>query len=160
MEDYINNNTLVENEISTLFKDSFTCPLCKNVFINPYICMNCQKVYCKKCIDNWSKSNKKCPNNCEKPNYQECLGKKDILSKLKFKCSKCAGEIDYDDAERHHNSCTGKTSSNTPNEKRIKKLTSDEVNILKQEGNEITYITGKKYFYYYLFKYSNHTWFN
>ena len=44
--------------------------------------------------------------------------------------------------------------------KKIKKLTSDEVNILKQEGNEITYITGKKYFYYYLFKYSNHTWFN
>ena len=68
--------------------------------------------------------------------------------------------IDYYDAEKHHNSCTGKTSSNTPNEKRIKKLTSDEVNILKQEGNEITYITGKKYFYYYLFKYSNHTWFN
>ena len=151
MEEYVNNDTLKEDELSKLFKDSVTCPQCKNIFINPVICMTCQKVYCKKCIDNWSKNNQKCPNNCDKPDYQKCLGKNDILSKLKFICVGCKEEIGYDNAEKHHKSCCpGKTSASLENTKtpssevRIKKLTSDEVNVLKSEGNEITYITGKK----------------
>ena len=64
--------------------------------------MKCQKVYCKKCINNWKKKNSKCPSNCNPPNYQDCLGKKDILSILNFKCKKCGQPINYFDVKKHH----------------------------------------------------------
>ena len=75
--------------------------------------MKCQNVYCKKCIDNLSEKNEKCPNNCDSPTFQNCLGKKEILSKLYFSCVGCGKEIPYDEAEKHHTSCCpNKTSSN------------------------------------------------
>ena len=145
MEDYVNNDTLVEDDITKLFKDTITCPLCKSIFVNPFLCLKCQKVFCKKCIDKWSEKNECCPEKCENPEYQKCIGKNDILSKLKFICVGCEGEIGYDDAESHHNTCCpGKTSAGfVKTQAKIQRLNSEEVNILKQQGNEITYITGK-----------------
>ena len=70
------------DEIYKIFKDSITCPLCINILINPVMCLVCQKTYCKRCIDNWSKNNKKCPNGYENPNYQRSILTNDILSKL------------------------------------------------------------------------------
>ena len=150
MEEYINNDTLVENEITQLLKSSIICPLCNNILINPLMCMSCQKTYCKKCIDNSSDNNIKCPNNCENPNYQKSIGKNEILSKLKFICVGCKKEIGYDEAQKHHDSCCpDKTSKNmdsnkTPDKPKIRKLQSEEVDKLKKKGKEITYMTGKK----------------
>ena len=123
MEQYVNNVTLKEDEISKMFKDSATCPICKSILIDPFICLKCQKAFCQKCI-----------------------GKNDILSKLKFFCVGCQAEITYDKAESHHNSCCPeKTSSGfVKNKSKIKRLSSEEVNKYKQQGSELTYITGKK----------------
>ena len=145
MEEYVNNDTLKEDDISTSFKNSVTCSICNNILINPIICLKCQKVFCKKCIDKWKENNNNCPNNCNEPNYQKCLGKNDILSKFKFFCVGCNDEIDYDKAEAHHNDCCpGKTSAEfKKNEVKLKKLSSNEVEMLKNQGNQITYITGK-----------------
>ena len=52
MESYINKDTLIESEVTKLLKSSLICPLCNNIYINPLMCMGCQKTYCKKCIDN------------------------------------------------------------------------------------------------------------
>ena len=72
------------------------------------MCMKCQNVYCKNCIDKWNKKDNRCTNRCENTNYQKSLDRNDILSKLKFKCVKCDGEIEYNNVENHHNSCQGK----------------------------------------------------
>jgi len=147
MESYINKDTLVENEVTKMLKSSLMCPLCNNIYINPLMCMSCQKTYCKKCIDN-NGNNAKCPNNCDNPNYQKSIGTNDILSKLKFTCVGCEKEIGYDEAQKHHDSCCpGKTSekmnsNKTPNGGKLRRLKSEEVNKLKKEGNDITYITG------------------
>ena len=82
MEKFININSLVNNDINNAFKDLAICPLCSNILIEPYMCMKCQKVYCKKCIDEWKNKDDKCPNKCENPNYQKSLEKNNILCKL------------------------------------------------------------------------------
>ena len=155
MELYVNNDTLVEDDISKIFKSSVICPLCKSILIKPFMCMKCQNVYCKKCIDKLSEKNEKCPNNCDSPTFQNCLVKNEILSKLYFSCVGCGKEIPYDEAEKHHLSCCpDKTSSNlkkreeTQRKSDIKRLKPEEVEKLKSEGKEITYLTGNKIFYF------------
>lgn len=141
MEKYINDDLVIKNEIYNFFKDSITCPLCLKIFINPLMCMKCQNVYCKKCIDEWEKKNNTCPNRCENPNYQKSIGKQELLSKLKFKCINCDEEIEYDNIEKHYNSCKSKT-----NTKKIKKLSQDELKKLDKEKEDMVYITSKKFY--------------
>ena len=105
MDKYINDETIVKNEIYLVFQDLLNCPICSNILIDPYMCMNCQNFYCKKCIDEWSKKDNKCPNRCENPNYKKSIEKNNILSKLKFKCKNCGKEILYEDVEKHVDSC-------------------------------------------------------
>ena len=148
MEAYINNKTLVDNQVNNALKSSVICPLCENILINPIMCMSCQNVYCKKCIDNSINKDKKC--SCDNPNYQKCIGRNSLLSQLKFICVGCFKEIGYDEAQKHHDSCCpDKTSENmkkkTPYVSKIKKLTPEEVALYKKEGNEtISRITSKK----------------
>ena len=146
MEEYINNETIVKDTIYNLFKDSVICGLCNNIFINPIMCMKCQNSYCQKCLD---KNNKVCPNNCNEPNFNKCLSKIDILSKLKFKCKKCGIEYLYHEIKNHSDSCN---SSNIPSsieekkEPKLKKISVDEIDQIKKKGKEVEYITGKKFF--------------
>ena len=144
MEEYIKKETLVENEISKIFESSVLCFICKNILIKPLMCMKCQSSFCKKCIDKWNEKNDKCPNGCDSPNYQNNLTKKEILSKFKFNCVKCSDEIPYDEAESHHNSCSGEksTKKNTNNSK-LRGLSPEESSKLKKEEKEMEYITGK-----------------
>ena len=118
------------------------------------MCINCQIAYCKKCIDNWSKNNPKCKNGCENPNYQRSIGKNDILSKIKIKCKGCGNPIEYENVDKHYNTCCPdklkeddnkieiEEVNNTPYSK-FEKITKEEIDKLKKEGNEIAYITGK-----------------
>ena len=154
MEEYINKNTIIENEIYIAFKESVTCPLCLNILINPVMCMNCQKNFCKRCIDSYSQKNSKCPNECSEPKYQISLGKNEILSKLKFKCKKCETQFQYDEAQKHNDCCDPDKSlssqteaqgdscddpnKNLPNQEipqkpRMEKLTRDEIDDLKKK---------------------------
>ena len=146
MENYINKDTIILNEVYKIFEQSVICPLCQNIYIKPVICMKCQSVFCKRCIENWSKNDEKCPNKCEAPQYNDCLTKYDILSKLIFNCVGCDKEIKYNDAEKHHNSCCpGKTSADMNKKKnqkeKMKKLSIEDIEKYKKE-NEIEYITG------------------
>ena len=152
MEEYINNDTLIENEVTKFVRPQITCPLCNDIFINPLMCMGCQTVYCKKCIDNPMKQEKKC--NCENPNYQICKSVNDLLPQLKFNCVGCGKEIQYDEAQKHHDSCCpGKTSKNMDKSKfskkvTIEKLTPEEVSKLKKKGAKVKYITGNYNLYF------------
>ena len=154
MEEYVNLKTIVEDDVYELFKDLVICNICKNIFINPFMCVKCQGTYCKKCLDKWKEENEKCPNNCETASYQECKLKNDILVKLKFICVGCRKEIQYNEAQKHHETCCpNKTSSNINMnhlrkipEIKIKKVSNNEIDKYLKDGNTMTYITGKTQF--------------
>ena len=140
MEEYINDYTIVEDEIYNLFKETVNCSLCLSILINPVICMKCQKVFCKKCVDDWSKKDDKCPNRCVNPNYQKSIGKNDILSKLKFKCKKCGNKAYYDDIKIHIDSnCTEKIIKQELIEKKKKEKENYtfKPNIIKMEKEDL-----------------------
>ena len=156
MEELINDNTIIKDDLYNIFKNSIECSLCLNILINPVMCLNCQNAFCKKCIDNWSKKSQQCPNRCDNPNYQKSIGKNDILSKLKFKCKGCDNPIPYDNIRKHYSECcpdkipeekeTNKIveNNNTQKQSKFEKLSREEIELLKNKGNDITYITGKK----------------
>ena len=139
MENYINNDTLIDDQLSRIFKASATCPLCDNILINPLMCTICQNVYCKKCIYIWIHINKICPNKCSDSKFQECVGKKEILSKLKFRCIGCEKEILYNEVQNHHDSCC-------PDKKEplLKRIDQNEFKNLKRNNN-ITVVQSKNY---------------
>ena len=169
MESYINRDTIIANELSKVFIPFSLCPLCNNILIKPVMCMKCQKNYCKNCIDNWSEKNKKCPEGCNEPNYQNSIGKNDILSQLKFRCIGCGKDIFYDEAQKHHDICCPNRNSLeeekekkeekiehkeeenenseeiviNKNNSKLKKLSPQESELLKQQGKQMKYITGK-----------------
>ena len=161
MDEFMNDDTIVKDEIYNAFKDSISCPLCLSILINPVMCIKCQNVYCKKCADDWSKKSEKCPNRCDNPDYQKSIGKKDILSKLKFKCKKCGNTFQYENIEKHYNTCSSdkntseenklkednnkiEETTNTKTVSKFEKISREQMDKLKKEGNDITYITGKK----------------
>ena len=146
MEKYINNKTVIKDEIYNKFKNSVTCQICQNILIDPLICFQCQKLFCKNCID---KNNATCPNKCNELYLKKYLRTTDILSKLKFKCYKCQKEIYYEEVMKHQDeNCSNNNSSNINDIKirqtKLKKLSLEEINDFKRKGNEITYITCKK----------------
>ena len=175
MEEYINEfiniKTIIKNEMYNAFKDLISCSICSNVLINPVMCMKCQTTFCKRCADDWSQKNEKCIKGCSEPNYEICKTKKDILSKLKFKCQKCELEFQYDDAEEHSKLCGVKepTPAPTPslissniyskpvltknnNQKAtMEKLTNGQLNELIKKGKDVSYITSKKNIFFILF---------
>ena len=46
MEKYINEGTVVDNDIYQAFKESVICPICTNILIEPVMCMKCQSQGC------------------------------------------------------------------------------------------------------------------
>ena len=84
LRDYINDKTVIKDEIYKNFEYSVTCSICSEIMINPMMCMNCQTVYCKSCIDNWSKKSAYCTNRCKNTNYKKSILSQTFLSKLKF----------------------------------------------------------------------------
>ena len=162
MKDFINEESVVQDEFYKIFKDSIICPLCLDILIDPVMCMKCQNVYCKSCTNDWLKKDNKCPNRCNEPNYQQCKGKMEILSKLKFKCKECHQIFKYNECEKHKEVCSeilkefeviDANSIKTLSTNKIKKLTEEELNKIQKHGNKMTYISSKKNIL--LFKYSN-----
>ena len=145
MENYINEETVVKDGVYLIFKDDVICPICSNLIINPMMCMRCQNVYCKKCIEAWSKKDNKCPNRCENPDYHKSLEKSNILSKLKFKCEKCGEEILYNNVQKHMNNCES-IQTNNGNVKRLKRIKKEEINKIKTNG-KMVHINCKKFLY-------------
>ena len=153
MDEFINEDTIVKDDVYKNFKESLTCPLCLHILMDPVMCSNCQIAFCKKCIEDFSKKNDKCPNYCANPNYKNSIGKNEILSELKVKCENCNSIISYNNAKDHQKFCNKKKDNNNINknniienkkEKNMQRLTLDEVSKYKQKGKSVTLITGKK----------------
>ena len=159
MENYFNDYTIIEDEIYTAFKDSIKCPLCLNIFVDPVMCINCQNIYCKKCIEDWIKKNKQCPSRCINPNYQKSLVKSELLSKIKYKCNECGKKLNYDSVKNHKDVCCGDIIKSYDiiekpmppsgdNKNNFSRLSIDELSILKKTRNPIKKITSKKLLFF------------
>ena len=103
MEKYINVETIVKNEIYDNFKNLIICPICKSVIIEPVKCLECKKIFCKKCKKDLKKNVENCPNNCIKPKIIDIIEKNNLITKFKFKCIKgCGEEIKFKDIKNHY----------------------------------------------------------
>ena len=155
MEKYINNESIIKDKIYLAFKDSVICPLCKNILIEPFMCKGCQSDFCKKCIDEKLKNDKKCPiNKCENPDYQKDINRKNTLAKLKFECEKCGMEIKYEKIKEHVDNCNStrkrkKSSSSTDkgDREKIKRLTMAQVKEIKKKEESLYAIKSKIDYY-------------
>ena len=143
MEKYINKYTIVIDDFYELFQSSVICPICKDIYIKPVMCLKCQNVYCKRCVDKFNKNDENNPHKCEEPDYKESHDKNDTLSILNFYCVACEGEIRYFEAESHlEECCRGKTSDEKKFVTGFRKLSRVEVEKLFKIYKEITTLTG------------------
>lgn len=101
LHDFMNEKCVVKSEYYKAVKDSIICLICMDIIVDPIMCVKCQNVYCKKCIENWDRVNKQCPIKCPYTKYRKCRVKAEILNKLKFECKKCKDIIDYENMPKH-----------------------------------------------------------
>ena len=120
MEDYINEKTIIKNDIYKSLKDNIYCPSCKKIMIEPVMCLGCQNTFCKNCLNKLNKKGKKCPNGCANPTITDVILKNNFITKLKFKCIKdCGKELSFDELINHYNSTCKKRKIKILDKKKV-----------------------------------------
>ena len=146
MEKFINNNTVVKDYNYIKNKDYIICSECQHISINPFICSNCNFIYCKNCLNEINACK-----NCNELDYKRNIFINDILSSLKIKCLICNNNINYYDIKNHYITYHFdenilnilKNTENFELIKLIKKLNEEEAKSLIKQGKEMNYITSK-----------------
>ena len=101
LEDYFDEDTIVRDEIFNAFEDSLTCKICQGLLSEPTMCMKCQQVYCKACLDDWLKRGQGCPTRCQDSQFQKSISTCELLNKIKFRCKICEEVVYYDKLKEH-----------------------------------------------------------
>ena len=154
MEEYVNEDTIIKNELYETLKDDITCSLCQHLMIYPVMCMNCMNIYCKKCIEDWTKKGGGCPNKCNEYKFKDVIEKNNHITKFKFKCIKgCGAEIPFLDLNKHYSeNCSPKKVG----DKKLKTLTSKEAaEYKKNTGKDIPHVNSKIIFIYLIYNSNN-----
>ena len=140
MEEYVNKDTIIKDESYEVVKDSITCPICSALIIELVMCLNCQHYYCKKCIEEYKKKNRNCPNKCENPIFKEVEEENNMITMCKFKCIKgCGLEILFNDIKFHYSVICASSIK-----RRIKVLNREqEYDYIKKTGKKIPTFTSK-----------------
>ena len=105
IQEYINEENIINDEWYRSNQDSIICQICKNIIIEPTMCIHCKCVYCRACINRWRLIDAKCPLRCVNPNYKISQDMCKILSKLKFKCKNCNKIFNYKKIKNHFSGC-------------------------------------------------------
>ena len=88
-----------KNEAANM-KDLLSCPICLNILISP---VQCNKCFCKICIDNYANSKSICPFRCDNPLYNPNKFVENVLAILQFKCKNgCDKIIKYEELQKHY----------------------------------------------------------
>ena len=99
-DEYFTDDCIIKDNLYLSLKELITCPLCQNVLKNPFLCIKCQKSYCKKCLE--ENSNLKiCPDDGKESQFIHSVFAEDMLSKLKYKCKNCLKEVIQSDINAH-----------------------------------------------------------
>ena len=98
--EYFSDDCIFEDPLYISARDLIICPLCNEILKQPYMCNECQNVYCKKCLENHSNL-KKCPNDNKKTKFKFSKDRNEILSRLKYKCKNCSEIVAQSDIDKH-----------------------------------------------------------
>ena len=142
MEEYVNENTIIKDDVYEKFKDDITCSICQHLMIYPVMCMNCMNIYCKKCIEDWKQKGGGCPNQCDEYKFKDVNEKNNHITKFKFKCIKgCGAEIPFLDINKHYSeNCSPKKYDN----RKLINMTPEEAAEYKDKiGEDIPHINSK-----------------
>ncbi|CAF1096024.1 unnamed protein product [Didymodactylos carnosus] len=104
-------NSICKERVQSSIEEEYLCPLCYNLLLKPVECNNCQRVFCKQCIDKCLKAKPNLCPFCE--NYQEKRCSPmfyALLCKLKIECinkpNGCDQVLLYELIEEHEtNKC-------------------------------------------------------
>lgn len=100
---YIEPSSVYNKELYETISYDCNCVICENILKNPVICQVCKNSFCFECIEKWKKESQNCPFRCKNPGYKPDKAKRELLSKIKFKCQNgCGNVINYDDLENHY----------------------------------------------------------
>ena len=99
-DEYFADDCIIENDLYNSIKGMIKCDLCHKILKDPYMCNDCQKVYCKKCLENYSQL-KICPYKYNEATFSPCLQKIALLSKIKYRCKNCKKEVIQTDIKTH-----------------------------------------------------------
>jgi hypothetical protein len=143
---YIDDNCIIKDETFLGIKSSIICDICKKILKDPVMCSNCQKVFCKACIDEKGE----CTTiGCLGNRLDKCADKCVMLGLIKYCCKNCKEVVKYNDVEKHLKSGC-KFRENEPtladciNKKHeLKKLTKEEVKNAKKNNEEIYHLSSK-----------------
>ena len=151
-------NAVIKDDYYNRIEEEFIlCPLCALIFINPMMCIKCQNVICKECLDNYSKKFSKCPICKENlSNYKISIGTNKYINTLLFICKDCNKIIKYEECFTHKKACHIKKFSKKEiinigkkpklkNKYTLEKISYDEFKKLKND-NYVTKNIKSKYF--------------
>jgi len=139
-EEYFSDDCIVEDNLYLGIKDMIICPLCNKILKEPYMCSECQNVYCKKCLEDYSNL-KKCPKDEKNTKFIHSIAKNDLLSKLKYKCKNCLKEVVQTDIKAHLESNCESNNNNYESEKTLAEIIQTKKELIKLSKEEMK---GKK----------------
>ena len=84
-------------------QEDFKCIVCFGIVWDPLQCFDCKTLFCAECIKNWNRGCPCCKSNCGLEAGNRIVRK--ILSKLKFKCTRCESDVDYELSKDHLKEC-------------------------------------------------------
>ena len=99
-EEYFSDDCIIEDSLYMSLKDLLICPLCHKILKDPYMCNDCQNVYCIKCLEDYSQL-KICPSQNQDTKFIRCIAKNELLSKIKYRCKNCKKEVIQTDIKAH-----------------------------------------------------------
>ena len=143
---YIDDDCIIKDETFLEIKSLITCDICKKILKDPVMCSNCQKVFCKACIDERGECTK---TGCLGNRLEKSVDKSVMLGLIKYCCKNCKEVVKYNDVEKHLQAgCTFRekeiTLADCINKKReLIKLTKEEIKSARDNNHEVYHLSSK-----------------
>ena len=152
----------IEN-IRNLLTKFIQCKICMNLLNDPHDCLCCNQTFCKSCIINYIKANKKCPfseffenKNSTNKDMNELMKKikpsssnfSKVIQSLKFFCQYkekgCNEELNIEEILEHEKLCKfsnkiSKNNSNSKKDKNKEKIINENINSKLDDIEEVNY---------------------
>ena len=134
-EEYFSDDFIIEDGYYIGIKDLILCPLCCKILKEPYICNECQKVYCKKCLEKDYRL-KICPENKIQTKFSPDVNSNRLISNLKYRCRNCLEIVVQSDIKTHLESNCRK-AERVIKEKTLSEIIQTKKELIKLSLNEV-----------------------
>ena len=134
-DEYFSDDCVVEDTLYISLKDLITCPLCSKILKEPYICNECQKVYCKKCLEKDYRL-KICPEKKIQTKFSPDVNSNRLISNLKYRCRNCLEIVVQSDIKTHLESNCRK-AERVKKEKTLSEIIQTKKELIKLSLNEV-----------------------